>query len=329
MKKLLLLLLLITLFTAALGYYGYDKLTSYRSPEEKTVVIDTGTSLKIISQKLEDEKVVSDALLFEWYVRLQKKASQIKAGTYAFTKGVSAKKVLSLLIQGFTIQKIMTIPEGYNKNDIGKLFIERNLIANKEEWEKLFYDKDFLTSLGIEADSFEGYLFPDTYYMDDRTTAKNLIEKMVSHFKKKITPEMTEMAKASGFTLHQWVTFASIIEKETGLGSERPLIASVFLNRMKKNMLLQTDPTVIYGIPNFNGNLTRKDLQTDTPYNTYTRPGLPPGPICSPGFKSLKAVIEPAQSDYLYFVGKGDGSHYFSKTLEEHNAAVRKYQLKK
>lgn len=318
------------IFVSFITWFKYQSLIHYTSPQSVVVTLEKGISLKKISFILEKEKVIASRRLFEWMVRLAGKGQQLKAGEYEFNAGMSGEEVMNQLVEGKVLQHTFTIPEGHHLNEIGKILVSKNL-TTPDEWKNLTSDKDWIRSLGVPADSLEGYLFPDTYSYQRGATLRELVKMMTDLFFKKITAELINEAKQKGFSLHEWVTLASIIEKETGLASERPLIAAVFLNRLKINMLLQTDPTVIYGIKNFNGNLTRADLERDTPYNTYTRAGLPPGPICSPGLASLQSVLHPIPGEALsggalYFVGKGDGSHYFSKTLQEHNRAVNYYQ---
>ncbi|MBU1697564.1 MAG: endolytic transglycosylase MltG, partial [Proteobacteria bacterium] len=191
------------------------------------------------------------------------------------------------------------------------------------------HDTSFILSLGIKAITLEGYLFPDTYFFPKNTDCKTVITTMVEHFNNILTKEWQARAKTMGFSVHDIVTLASIIEKETGDALERPLISSVFHNRLKKNMRLESDPTVIYGIKNFDGNIKKKHLKMKTPYNTYQIIGLPLGPIANPGAKSLAAALNPVHSEYLFFVSKKDTTHQFSKTIQEHNQAVAKYQLRK
>jgi UPF0755 protein len=183
--------------------------------------------------------------------------------------------------------------------------------------------------LGVNATTLEGYLYPDTYNFPRFTKPEEILRTMVARFHQFFTPEVKAQAAALNMTEHEVVTLASIIEKETGQEDERPLIAAVFQNRLKKKYPLQSDPTVIYDIPNFDGNLTRAQLTTSTPFNTYMHPGLPPGPIANPGIKSILAALHPAPVSYLYFVSKNDGSHQFSSTLTEHNQAVHHYQKKR
>ncbi|MEZ4483867.1 MAG: endolytic transglycosylase MltG [Syntrophotaleaceae bacterium] len=183
--------------------------------------------------------------------------------------------------------------------------------------------------MGIKAASLEGYLFHRAYTFDSRTDSRQLIKAMADQCLSEMTPALLAKAKEQGLNRHQLLTLASIIQKEAGDNSEMPLISAVFHNRLRRGIALQADPTVIYGIENFDGNLTRRHLQEITPYNTYRVPGLPPGPIASPGRAALQAAANPAAVNYLYFVARGDGSHQFSNTLREHNAAVRRYQLKR
>jgi UPF0755 protein len=183
-----------------------------------------------------------------------------------------------------------------------------------------------LKELGIAGTSLEGYLFPDTYQFPRNTSAKKIVVAMNDQLQKRWLPEWDDRLKQLSMTKHQALTLASIIEKESGGVAEQPVISSVFHNRLKKGMKLQADPTVIYGIPNFNGNITKEDLQTPTPYNTYVITGLPPGPIANPGVSAIKAALYPVTTNYLYFVANGQGGHIFSETLDDHNELVNAYQ---
>jgi UPF0755 protein len=186
-----------------------------------------------------------------------------------------------------------------------------------------------MKKLNVPADSFEGYLFPDTYFFPRGVLAKDIITTMVNRFWTQFGVDWKERADELGLSVHEVITLASIIEKETGVSSERPIISSVFHNRLKKRMRLESDPTVIYGISDFDGNITRKHLDTHTPYNTYRIRGLPPGPIANPGAAAIESALFPAETDYLFFVSKKDRTHKFSTTILEHNRAVRKYQLRR
>ena len=220
------------------------------------------------------------------------------------------------MTRGVIITHPVTIPEGFTKEQIAQLLSERALV-DKKQFLALTVAPSLLEKYGINAPSLEGYLYPDTYRFGRGLSAASIIESMVRRFFD-VTKPFKGTIEQSGMTFLEVVTMASIVEKETGKEEERPLIASVFLNRLKKRMRLESDPTVIYGIENFNGNLTRNDLLTKTPYNTYAIRGLPPGPIASPGLEAIKAVLFPADTRYLFFVSKNDGSHHFSQTLREH-----------
>ena len=204
------------------------------------------------------------------------------------------------------------------------------LEVKKEEVLALIHDQKFISSLGLSLSSLEGYLFPDTYLLTRGKSAESILAMMVGRFLDVYSKILAEAGKKDSAekppNRHEVVTLASIVEKETGVAEERGLVAAVFVNRLKKNMLLQADPTVIYGIQKFDMALTRKDLKTPTAYNTYMQKGLPAGPICNPGRDSLLAVLHPAETSYLYFVSKNDGTHQFSRTLKEHNKAVRMFQ---
>lgn len=316
------------LISLGIGLIWIAKETRYQNPNLTVVDFEKGQSLRSFAKALQEKKIISNAVLFEILIRLQKKDRLLHSGEYEFSKGIIMGKIIDMVVDGKVRLYPFTIPEGYNLKETGQIILKANL-SGKEDWAKLVKDGTKLKNLGINPPTLEGFLFPDTYFLEKKTTTAELADKMLALFETKIDLPLRNQAKQKNLSLFEWVTLASVIEKETGAPSERPLIASVFLNRLKLGMPLQSDPTVIYGIPNFNGNLTRVHLQTDTPYNTYTRIGLPVGPICSPGMASLLAVLNPILSDYLYFVSKGDGTHYFSKTLEEHNRAVNYYQMKK
>ena len=203
--------------------------------------------------------------------------------------------------------------------------LDNEKLINKEIFFELARDKDFLKSLNIKAESIEGYLFPDTYYFNRSMNTRQIMKKMVDRFWEKVTPEMIKKAQELGFNTQQFVTFASIIGKESGDDAEKPFIAAVFLNRLKKKMRLQSDPTAVYDMDSFSGKVLRSHLKRNSPYNTYLIRGLPPGPIANPGLTSLQAALNPAPVKYLYFVSKKDGSHFFSDSLKEHNKAIYRY----
>lgn len=320
------LFLLISLVAGVGGYYTYQGL-QYRSSKSVTLLIERGTPLRQIANTLAKQNVISSPWIFEGYVRATSQDKDLQAGEYQFRAGINVKGIVRMMTLGQTVRYQVNIPEGFAIKDICKRFVHKKLMS-KDKCQELTSRKDWLEN-GEEALSLEGYLFPATYSYNKLTTPEDMIKQMVATFYKNVTPSLRKEAKKQGLSLHRLVTFASLIEKETGVPWERPLIAGVFHNRLKRGMMLQTDPTVIYGIKNFDGNLTRKHLTTYTEYNTYMKVGLPPGPIASPGLDAIKAVLYPVKTDALYFVAKGGGKHYFSKTLAQHNRAVQYYQLKR
>jgi UPF0755 protein len=236
--------------------------------------------------------------------------------------------VLSVLAKGQVKRHLVTIPEGFTLTQIAQLLENLNLVE-KKGFLRETSSPAFINALGLSqlaGPTLEGYLFPDTYHLLREMDPEEVIQMMVHQFRKVFGPDFVHWASESGISEREVVILASIIEKETSLSEEKPLISAVFHNRLRKKIPLQSDPTVIYGIRNFNGNLTKENLMRPTPYNTYLFAGLPPTPICNPGRDSLLAAVRPAPVSYLYFVSKNDGSHYFSSDIEEHNRAVWKYQ---
>lgn len=329
MKRILGTLLILTFLaiTAAGGYLFIFSRTPY-GDHHKTLHIPKGTPLESILLLFEQEGIIANADLFRFYLVVQGIASKVRAGDYEFHPQMTPKQVAQRLLKGdFKIYRF-TIPEGWTLARIAD-YLDRKQLAQREEFLFFGHDPEFIQSLGLNVDSLEGYLFPSTYETYYTKDAKELIRLMVTTFQNSLSDEMKKRSEDLGLTPHMLVTLASIVEKETGRPEERPLIAAVFSNRLKLKMPLQSDPTTIYGIKDFDGNLTRRDLETYTPYNTYVIPGLPPGPIANPGRDALLAVLYPAEVDYLYFVSKNNGSHIFAKTLKEHNRNVKKYQLKR
>jgi UPF0755 protein len=251
---------------------------------------------------------------------------QVEAGEYELSTTMPPAIILRKLVTGDVVKYRITIPEGYTVRQIALYLQDEGIIEDHEQFLKLAFSAEFSAGLGIEGKSVEGYLFPDTYLLPKGVSAGEIIKTMVGKFKRVYEPDFARRAAELGMTERGVVILASIIEKETGLAEERPLISAVFHNRLKRGIPLCSDPTVIYGVPAFDGNLRKRDLERMTPYNTYLRRGLPPGPIANPGRSSILAALYPAAVEYLYFVSRNDGSHYFSTTLREHNEAVWQYQ---
>ena len=293
----------------------------------QTIEIKQGSSFARIAVQLQTAGVVSDVRRFSLLARWRKATAQVHAGEYLFETSATPDQVLARLVAGDIRKFQVTIPEGFNLQEIaGRL--EKTGVGSAQEFLSLCRDEAFIKELGIKATSLEGYLFPETYTYTASTTPRQLLSAMVEQLDSQVTEELLESAAALKLDRHQLITLASIVQKEAGNLMEMPLISSVFHNRLKRGIPLQADPTVIYGVADFDGNLTRKHLNTPTPYNTYRMRGLPPGPIASPGGFALQATANPAEGKDLYFVSRGDGTHEFNDTLKDHNRAVRRYQLR-
>lgn len=333
MKKLagiFLILLFLGVSTAAFLYLDLMKFADHPSNPEQSktavVVINPGQQFKTIPGYLHQLGILKQPFKFGIYARIKHLDKRIKAGEYMLSSAMSPKEILHKFVSGKVHLYKVTLPEGYSLNQIAAVVAGAGL-ATEEAFMKAVYDADLAHSFGINADSFEGYLFPDTYYFSKGIPAEKIIAAMVNRFHSQFKPEWKQQAEKIGFSIHEIVSLASIIEKETGVPSERSVISSVFHNRLKKKMRLESDPTVIYGIKEFDGNLTREHLNTQTRYNTYRNRGLPPGPIANPGSAAIESALYPDDTSFLFFVSKKDGSHKFSTTISEHNSAVRKYQL--
>lgn len=302
--------------------YAYTPVSS----ERRTVLLDIprGTKFFQIINLLDEVGLVTNRPLFCVLVVAKGAARKIKAGEYEFSTSMSPLDIIEKLLIGDIKKYRITIPEDISLREIAARLAAEGLV---DENTFLYWasNREFLSSLGVEAPSAEGYLFPDTYFFDRSMTARDIIRTMIKQFWKVATPALIQRAERMGMSVHEWVTLASIIGKETSYSAEKPLVSAVFHNRMKKGMKLQSDPTAVYNI-DFEGVITRTHLLLDHPYNTYRIYGLPPGPIANPGRDSLLAALYPAKVNYLYFVSNGDGSHRFSSTLEDHNIAVREYR---
>jgi UPF0755 protein len=320
------LLLLLLMASMTLVWQRVALLLSPLSTESKQqiITIPFGTSPMEIGRILEEKKIIRSAAAFRYLVKYNGVGKELRAGEHLLSAGMRASEVVDSLVKGRMKMYRLTVPEGMTMVETARL-IEEKKLAQASRIIALFQDEAFMKTLGITAGTLEGYLFPETYYFVAGTRAEDIVKAMVGRFFK-VWASCEKLAGESGMTRHEIVILASIIEKETGTRSERPLISAVFLNRLKRKMPLQSDPTVIYGLQDFDGNITRSHLETYTPYNTYQFTGLPPGPIANPGEASLKAVLEPAEVNYLYFVSKNDGTHHFSRSLTEHNQAVNRYQ---
>jgi UPF0755 protein len=259
-----------------------------------------------------------------WGLRFWGRAGAVKAGVYAFSPGTRILDLFADFAAGRVELIRVTLPEGITAREMGKI-LETVGVIRAAEFVDAAYDPDAPQRWGLAGPSLEGYLFPDTYRFARGLDAFHVIGVLVRRFREVAEPLFSE-ARERGLDLLQWVTLASLVEKETGDPAEKPKVAAVFLNRLSRGMRLESDPTVIYGLLDFDGNLRREDLARDTPYNTYTRGGFPAGPIANPGRSSLEAVARPARVPYLFFVSRNDGTHVFSVTYEQHRKAVNRYQ---
>jgi len=308
-----------------------------RIANPKIINIPKGSDLKTVSSILKRDGFIKDTMTFNLLAKYKSVEGNLKAGEYQLSLDMPPLQILNLILEGKVYQYPVTIPEGYNIFEIASLLSKKGL-AEREKFVLLAFNRDFIESLGIEANNLEGYIFPDTYHISKGMDESVIIKKMVDTFKKTVSDEILNNYQKTSLTPHQIITLASLIEKETGNEKEKPIISAVFHNRFKKKMRLQCDPTIIYSLlleglkKNkiiYDGNIRKEDLSIDSPYNTYRYAGLPPGPIANPGKSSIHAAMYPSASKYIYFVSKNDGSHHFSSTIEEHNRAVRIYQPKK
>lgn len=292
----------------------------------RAFVLERGTTMRMAARQLAAEGLVTQPWLFGTLARLTGAAPRIKAGSYEITEALTPLQLLAKLTDGDVSSATLTIVDGWNWRQV-KASLARNTDLRHDT--AALDDAALLQAIGSDAKSPEGLFFPDTYHFAKQSSDIQVLKRAYEAMQKQLNAAWE--ARAANLPLASptdALKLASIIEKETGAAADRPMIASVFVNRLRIGMRLQTDPTVIYGMgERFNGNLRRVDLETDTPWNTYTRGGLPPTPIAMPGMAALLAATNPAQSKALYFVAKGDGTSYFSSTLAEHNQAVRRYQL--
>ncbi len=322
----LLLLGMAGIFSAAAWFFIYVHMD--HTPKRLPLQFDlrTGSSLKSAARQMADAGTLGSPAQFVLLARLLGMASKIKAGNYEINAPISPLALLRKITEGDYTQSTITIVEGWTFRQVRKVLDEHPAVRH-DTWG--LGDAEIRQRLGLGQPSAEGWFFPDTYHFSSGTSDLAILSRAQRLMQTHLTEQWEK--RAPGLPLqspYEALILASIIEKETGKASERPLIAAVFINRLRIGMRLQTDPTVIYGLgESFDGNLRKRDLVTDTAYNTYTRGGLPPSPIAMPGLASLAAALNPPENNLLYFVARGDGSSQFSRNLDEHNRAVAKYQL--
>ena len=304
-------------------YRGFDT-------SEQFVDIPPGEGAVAIGVRLEAAGVVRDATTFRVAVWASGRARELRAGEYRFDRPLTPLEVIDRLARGDIYRRLITFREGLLIADMARVFEERGF-GTATSFEQAATNVSLVADLDPAAPDLEGYLFPETYALPRGTTAGELVAQMVGLFKRQYSADLRAEAAAAGLSTRQVVTLASLVEKETARPAERPLVAAVYRNRLKIGMGMQADPTVIYALQRagrYDGNLTRADLQFDSPYNTYRYKGLPPGPIAAPGLASLEAAVRPAAVAHLYFVSRNDGSHVFADTLAAHNRNVQEWQVR-
>jgi len=317
----ILLLLCFILCLALAAYYLAERTilppASNVTERKVPIRIRSGATLKMIANQLHEEGVITKTDDFIFTAKLFKYTNKLKAGEYLLSNKMSNYGLLKILVKGAVSVEKVVIPEGYTARQIASL-LRQKVAIDSAEFMRLIENHDFIEELGIDAGSLEGYLYPNTYNFYWGINVKKVIGIFIAEFNHNFTDSLKHIAREKHFTINQVLTLASIIEGEAMVDSERAIISAVYHNRLETGMLLQADPTIQFIIPDGPRRLLKKDLAIDSPYNTYKYTGLPPGPVNNPGIKSIIAAIYPAEVPYLYFVARGDGSHNFSRTLQEH-----------
>lgn len=333
-RKLALLVVVVCLGLAGAAWWLYARVHAPYGAfagEEVFVELPAGTSVGTMAERLAAAGVVPDSLTFRIAARLSGQERRLQAGEYRFTVDATPLEVVDRLARGDVFVMPITFREGLTIREMADVFQSAGL-GTADAFLAAARRPGLIRDLDARADDLEGYLFPSTYTLARQTSADALVASMVAEFEEAFDADLRAAAERQGMSVRDVVTLASIVERETAVADERPLVARVFLNRLRIGMPLQTDPTVIYAMMRagrWNGNITRNDLMMADPYNTYRQQGLPPGPIAAPGRASLEAVLNPAEAPYLYFVSRNDGTHVFSSTLAEHNRAVSQWQRRR
>ncbi len=326
MKKALIILFVVLplLVVSGVATFVSIKLSESYTGPDRVFVVKNGDTFGRINQRLFDEGIITDKRIFHYYAKYKGVLTKFQAGSFTIPKGANPTQVLDTLVYGQPNLTSITIPEGKNMYEIARM-LEKAGITSEKDFLEAVQHPDLIAKLEVHAKSLEGYLYPETYRFAPNTPAKSVAKSMIDLFNEK-----TKNIKFDHPFLnkHQVIILASVVEKETGAKFERPLIAGVFTNRLKKRMRLQSDPTTVYGIWNrYKGNIRKSDLLELTPYNTYKIPALPQGPISNPSLEAINAVLNPEKHEFLFFVSKNDGTHIFSKTYRDHNQAVQEYQV--
>ena len=337
MKKFFVFLLILLLILSGVGFWGYQKLTEFvhtpvNATQDQLLTIDRGTTGSKIAALLEQEKILEHADLLPWLLKLQPQLNKVKAGTYSLTGVKTLQDLLDMINSGKEAQFSVKFIEGktfkeWRKNLENAPHLKQTLQGKSDKEIMALLDIPAVAKAVYEWNNMDGWLYPDTYNYTPNSTDLELLKRSTTRLQKVLDKAWNERDENLPLAdPYQMLILASIVEKETGIAAERPQVASVFINRLKANMKLQTDPTVIYGMgESYTGNIRKKDLETITPYNTYMIEGLPPTPIAMVSESALQAVAHPAKTDFYYFVADGSGGHKFTRNLNEHNKAVQEY----
>ena len=337
MKKIFVFLLILLLILGGVGFWGYQKLTEFvHTPvnvtQDQLLTIERGTTGSKLAALLEQEKILDNADLLPWLLKLQPQLNKVKAGTYSLTGVKTLQDLLNMINSGKEAQFSVKFIEGktfkeWRKNLENAPHLKQTLQGKSDKEIMALLDIPAVTKAVYEWNNMDGWLYPDTYNYTPNSTDLELLKRSTTRLQKALDKAWSERDENLPLAdPYQMLILASIVEKETGIAAERPQVASVFINRLKANMKLQTDPTVIYGMgESYTGNIRKKDLETITPYNTYMIEGLPPTPIAMVSESALQAVAHPAKTDFYYFVADGSGGHKFTRNLNEHNKAVQEY----
>ena len=337
MKKFFVFLLILLLILSGVGFWGYQKLTEFvhtpvNATQDQLLTIDRGTTGSKLAALLEQEKILEHADLLPWLLKLQPQLNKVKAGTYSLTGVKTLQDLLDMINSGKEAQFSVKFIEGktfkeWRKNLENAPHLKQTLQGKSDKEIMALLDIPAVAKAVYEWNNMDGWLYPDTYNYTPNSTDLELLKRSTTRLQKALDKAWSERDENLPLAdPYQMLILASIVEKETGIAAERPQVASVFINRLKANMKLQTDPTVIYGMgERYTGNIRKKDLETMTPYNTYMIEGLPPTPIAMVSESALQAVAHPAKTDFYYFVADGSGGHKFTRNLNEHNKAVQEY----
>lgn len=324
--------LIILLIPALIAFFVYTRAERFFFEPYKPgdtsmqlVEIPSGSTFSAACKELASRGIIRNWRVLDIIYQLGKKSEKIKAGEYELSPGMTPQVILKKLIDGEVFKRILVVKEGFDIWQIAKAAEDARIIS-VADFLAVAQSKSLLERVSINADSFEGYLFPETYYFSGKQVPENVLWRMYEEFLKNWLPEYNDKAKALNFTIHEILTLASLIEKESGQAAEQPTISSVFHNRLRNGMRLESDPTLVYGLKDFNGVVLDKHKDIESPYNTYKNFGLPKGPIANPGKTAIEAALNPAVSDYLYFVADGKGGHVFSANLNDHINAVNAYR---